>query len=342
MAYLAIPFVLFGFVRRIKNLPFRPMFILFGLFIVACGFTHFMGYLMSVRAMYRLDGLVKFITAAVSWATVLALFPAIPRALAMRSPEDLEREVADRTRELEKANTALERERAEIQSLNASLTRAMSETHHRVKNNLQIVSAIVDLQAVQPGETVDKAELERIARHIRSLASIHDLLTHQAKRDSRLATLSLKATFEKLMPNLQSLAGDRNVIFSVEDIPLPVRYGTSLAIISSELIMNSFKHGDGVISLKLFSSSGRVTLEVTDRGMGFPEGFDPSTSASTGLELIESLTLFDLQGTTKYETLPGGGARATVDFPIPPVASGDQTTDRTSAHASIPATAAVF
>ncbi len=117
-AYVAIPFVLGYFVTRRKDLPFRGIFWLFGAFILACGSTHLMEAIIFWWPAYRLAGAVKLFTAVVSWATVLALIPVMPKALAMRTPEELERRVAERTAELERANTALriemqERRRAE-------------------------------------------------------------------------------------------------------------------------------------------------------------------------------------------------------------------------------------
>lgn len=96
-AYLAIPMVLvkFAYSRR-RELPFRQLFGLFGLFILACGTTHLMDIVLFYHPLYKLSGLVKLITATASWGTVIALFYVTPRALKMRSPEDLEREIIQR------------------------------------------------------------------------------------------------------------------------------------------------------------------------------------------------------------------------------------------------------
>jgi hypothetical protein len=93
-AYLAIPLVLGYFIVRKKDLPFRKMFLLFGAFILACGTTHLMEAIIFWWPAYRLAGVIKLFTAIVSWATVFALVPIVPKVLAMRSPEELEREIA--------------------------------------------------------------------------------------------------------------------------------------------------------------------------------------------------------------------------------------------------------
>ena len=107
-AYIAIPLVLvkFAYARR-RELPFRKLFWLFGLFILACGTTHLMDIVMFYNPLYRLAGIIKLVTAAASWGTVIALFHVTPLALRMRSSEDLEQEIQQRTSELQKMNAEL-------------------------------------------------------------------------------------------------------------------------------------------------------------------------------------------------------------------------------------------
>jgi len=95
-AYMAIPLVLLYFFVRRKDLPFRGVFFLFGAFIFFCGMTHLVDAIIFWWPVYRVSGVFKFLTAVVSWATVLALVPIVPRAMSLRSPEELEREVAAR------------------------------------------------------------------------------------------------------------------------------------------------------------------------------------------------------------------------------------------------------
>jgi two-component system, sensor histidine kinase and response regulator len=97
-AYLAIPCVLGYFVLRRKDVPFPTIFWLFVTFILACGTTHLMEAVIFWWPAYRLAGVIKLFTAVVSWVTVIALVPTVPRALAMRSPKELEQEIAERTR----------------------------------------------------------------------------------------------------------------------------------------------------------------------------------------------------------------------------------------------------
>jgi len=99
-AYLAIPLVLWYFVLRRRTLPFRFMFVLFGAFIIFCGTTHLMEAIIFWWPAYRLAGLIKLATAVISWATVIALVPLAPKVLGMRTPEELEAIVEQRTAQL--------------------------------------------------------------------------------------------------------------------------------------------------------------------------------------------------------------------------------------------------
>ncbi len=99
-AYLAIPLVLWYFVLRRRTLPFRFMFVLFGAFIIFCGTTHLMEAIIFWWPAYRLAGLIKLATAVISWATVIALVPLAPKVLGMRTPEELQAIVEERTAQL--------------------------------------------------------------------------------------------------------------------------------------------------------------------------------------------------------------------------------------------------
>jgi signal transduction histidine kinase/ActR/RegA family two-component response regulator len=89
-AYYIIPVALLYFVRKRKHLPYPSVFIMFGIFILACGTTHIMGAVTLWHPVYRLEGLVKAATALASIGTAIVLYPIIPKALRLRSPDELE------------------------------------------------------------------------------------------------------------------------------------------------------------------------------------------------------------------------------------------------------------
>jgi two-component sensor histidine kinase len=298
---MAIPFVLFYSVRKRRDIPFRPILVLFAMFITGCGWTHFMGFYTSFQPTYYLDGAIKLLTAVVSLATVAALIPVTPKALLMRSPEELEAEVRART--------------AEVEELNRRLRRAMSETHHRVKNNLQIVSALVDLEASRR-ELIPASQLLGFSTHIRALASVHEVLTLQPKADDQVEDVSALSILNKLLPSLSLISGDRNLTLLAVDVRLPIRQATSMAVLVNEAVMNAVKYGSGAIKITLEREDDTAVLEIRNEGSGFPHGLHTAESGNTGLELIESLATMDLLGAIEFVNPAGGGALVSVRFPV--------------------------
>ena len=132
LAYLAIPLVLFLLVRRRQDFPFRGLFVLFGAFIVSCGFTHLMEAVTAYVPIYRFSGLLKVATALISWATVAALIPVVPRLLSLRTPEDLLREIEERTQELSNTVRKLQKEVEERRRTETALRQSEETLERRV------------------------------------------------------------------------------------------------------------------------------------------------------------------------------------------------------------------
>ena len=107
LAYYSIPIALIFFVRQRRDLAFSWIFVLFAVFIVACGTTHVLGIWTIWYPAYWLDGMVKALTATVSLITAILLWPLIPKALALPSPAQLRSaylELEERNRLIEKAS----------------------------------------------------------------------------------------------------------------------------------------------------------------------------------------------------------------------------------------------
>jgi signal transduction histidine kinase len=150
-AYFSIPIALLLFIHRRRDVVFNWMFAMFAAFILFCGLTHLLGILMFWVPVYRLDGVVKLATGVVSAATAVMLWPLIPRALLLPSPEqmrqkniELERQIRERERaeeELRLAHSLLEqrvRERtAELARVNDELRAAIEERRHAQEDLLR-------------------------------------------------------------------------------------------------------------------------------------------------------------------------------------------------------------
>lgn len=209
----------------------------------------------------------------------------------------------------------LKRAQAEIEDLNVRLRRAMTETHHRVKNNLQIISAMVDMQLMTDEETISSEEFRRLGSHVRTLAAVHDILTKESKETGSSQTISLRDVLEQLLPIHQQTAPHCQIIARIDNVSLTGRQGTSLALVVNELISNAIKHGKGLVEILVSQTDADISVTVCDDGPGFPADFDASASANTGLELIESLVKWDLAGQIEYANQAGSGGQVTVTIP---------------------------
>lgn len=218
--------------------------------------------------------------------------------------------------QLEKALADVERQKSELQSVNARLSQAMTETHHRVKNNLQLISAMIDLQQSTKRAMVPMEELVHLGANVRALGVIHDILTQEARAGSEQETLSVHTVLQRLISTLQLTIGSRRLAATLDEGRLHGKQATSLALIVNELVANALKHSTGDIEIT-FTANGRLAcLEVRDDGPGFPEDFDVTTRANIGLEIVGNLVAWDLGGSIDYKNRESGGARIIVTFPI--------------------------
>ncbi len=99
-AYFTIPVLLISFISKKKNVPFPKIFWLFGAFILACGTTHLIDAAIFWIPIYRVSAIVRFITAIVSWGTIIALYKILPQAFSLKTSAELEKLVNERTAEL--------------------------------------------------------------------------------------------------------------------------------------------------------------------------------------------------------------------------------------------------
>lgn len=216
------------------------------------------------------------------------------------------------------AEAALLKQRGDLAALNARLIAEVQETQHRVKNNLHLLSSIVEMQTMKGRDSVPVQDLKQVARHIHSLAFVHDILTQQAREGCHEHYISSLAIMERLQPILQSQAGSRRLRFDMEDVRLSARQGTAFPIVLTELVSNALKYGKSEVLVRLAAKGASAAmLEVCDDGPGFPTSFDPARDANSGLELVQYLSRWNLGGQVEYQNRPGGGARVHITLPLP-------------------------
>jgi two-component sensor histidine kinase len=204
---------------------------------------------------------------------------------------------------------------SDLESRNIHLQRAMTETHHRVKNSLQMIAALIEVETSAHRKVMPVGKVKAVSRTIQALAAIHDLLTEQSMAGSGTEDLSARAVLLKLLPILQAMFTGCSIRAELSDVCISARQASAVALITNELVANAAKHGCGSIRLVLTTEGERARLIVEDDGPGFPPDFSPATAAHTGLELLQSLASWDLAGEVALENRPGTGARVRVTFP---------------------------
>jgi two-component sensor histidine kinase len=230
--------------------------------------------------------------------------------------EQMEQQV----RMLEEAEGRIRTKREQIEALNARLQVMMRETQDRVRNNLQIITALVDIQMMGE-ETVPMTAMQRVGQHGQVLAAIHEMISQSAFRLEEERCFSLQELTDRIALFAQNVIRSRRLQLQVGEGHLTVDQATALALLINELISNAVLHGQGKIELRLSIENEEVHLELRDEGSGFPEGFDPARDARIGIQLIENYARWDLQGQIAYENRPEGGASVRVDFPLSPPAT---------------------
>lgn len=195
----------------------------------------------------------------------------------------------------------------------------LSEIHHRVKNNLAVVSGILQLQAyASSNDEVTKALTESQAR-IRSISLVHEMLYH----DHTLAYINYKIYVNDLLDAISKMymsdTKDISLNAEVEDISLDVNLAIPCSLLLNEIVVNSYKHafdgvGEGKICVSMMENGEYYMLAVEDNGAGLEED-ELKDSKSLGKTLIKTLTS-QLKG--EYQILSGKegkGTRIEVKFP---------------------------
>jgi PAS domain S-box-containing protein len=170
----------------------------------------------------------------------------------------------------------------------------LKEVHHRVKNNLQIISSLLFLQKDAITDPALQDSLEESRNRIASMALIHEELY----RSGDLAKVDIKDYLERLAPKVvHSLRGQKSVGFALDLIQclVPVDKAIPIGLIVNELLTNAVKHGlagrnAGNIRVTLDRQDNLVRLVVEDDGPGLPPGFHPDTVRSLGMQLVVQLT----------------------------------------------------
>ena len=194
------------------------------------------------------------------------------------------------------------------------------EIHHRVKNNLQTVAALLRLQARRIGSPDARAALEEAVRRVGSIAIVHETLSTAA--DEEVGFDEIADRLGRMVTEV-SACGDRvRVVRTGSFGVLPSETATALAMVLTEVLQNAVEHGydeeqSGRIEVGVSRLVGRMEVSVEDDGRGLPPGFDLDTSTSLGLSIVRTLVESELGGRLTLSAAPQGrGTRVALDLPL--------------------------
>jgi two-component system, sensor histidine kinase PdtaS len=196
------------------------------------------------------------------------------------------------------------------------------EIHHRVKNNLQTVSALLRLQARRVEDGPAKRVLAEGERRIRAIARVHDVLSREVGE---------QVTFEEIVPELLRMGEEaarsvgRRVYFDVAGDAgiVSAQVATPLALVLTELLQNAGQHafpagfgdGDGHVRVEFTNRVDQLEVRVADDGVGLAPDFSVDETRSLGLSIVRDLVRSQLNGILEM-TAPGRGTVVAITIPL--------------------------
>ena len=172
----------------------------------------------------------------------------------------------------------------------------LKEIHHRVKNNMQVISSLLDLQSAQITDPLVRAPFLDSQNRIKSMALIHERL-YQSPDLARIDfTNYLQLLVPRLFDSYQTTDQQVSLKIQAEEVSLEVSQAIPCGLIINELVANALKHAfpkgrQGELCLRLEKSpDDEILLVVEDNGVGLPEGVDLGHSSTLGLQLVQVLT----------------------------------------------------
>ena len=229
--------------------------------------------------------------------------------------------------------TELRRREQELMTKDATIR----EIHHRVKNNLQTVAALLRLQSRRMDSAPARLALDEAVRRVGSIAIVHETLSQ---------TLDEQVVFDEIADRVLAMvmelsqdgrvATRRTGSFGI----LTAEVATPLAMVLTELLQNALEHGFGTSAsgtLEVGALRGRapvsaagwsdtwsgatrpeeyLLITVQDDGRGMPEGFDPQQGGNLGLQIVRTLAMGELGGSFDMVAVPGGGTKVVLEIPV--------------------------
>jgi signal transduction histidine kinase len=263
LAYYSIPLILVYFIRKRRDIPFNRLFLMFGVFIFACGTTHLMEVWTLWVPVYRLAGVVKLITAATSIATAVALVPVVPKALALPSLEES-------NRKLRQMATALKRSNRDLEQFGYVVSHDLQEPLRMVASYVQLLKRRYTGRLDADADEYIRFAVEGATRMQRL---IDDLLAYSrlSSQARPFAPCDCNAILASTLASLQMATKESGAAITNQALPVILADATQLGIVLQNLIGNAIKfHGPEPprIHVGSLKTGQDWVFSVTDNGIG--------------------------------------------------------------------------
>jgi two-component system, sensor histidine kinase PdtaS len=196
----------------------------------------------------------------------------------------------------------------------------IQEIHHRVKNNLQTIAALLRLQARRTTSPEIGDVLRQTTNRILSIAVVHEYLSHEEEN-----VINVRDMCQRIITEVTQgiLDPEKTIRFALDgpDLHLPAQQATSCALIINELLQNSVKHAfsqknEGRVEVHLRDDGDQLAIEIADDGQGLSPEYAKRAEKSLGLQIVSTLVREDLKGHFEISRPEGeSGTRAVVTFP---------------------------
>lgn len=185
----------------------------------------------------------------------------------------------------------------------------LKEVHHRVKNNMQVISSILNLQSSYVSDQHVLNALRESQNRIRAMASIHERLYRTKNLSDIKFSSYIKDLAESLVNTYELSNTSVELFFSLDEVFLSLNTAIPCGLILNELISNSLKYAfegrkEGIIEIRLIREKEKISLSLRDNGVGIPEEVSVENTDTLGLQLVSTL-VEQIEGELKVERLNG-------------------------------------
>jgi chemotaxis family two-component system sensor kinase Cph1 len=326
LAYMAIPLILVRFLFVKKGVPLSGVFWLFGAFIMLCGLTHLLDALMFWWPAYRINALIRFLTAVVSIATVIALIRYFNEAVGLRTSKEYDRELSFRQQAMQ-----------ELTRSNEELQQFAYVASHDLQSPLKTIVNYLSLLESKHADKLDGDARKLIgvstAAADRMRILINDLLDFsRVGTELEFVEVDLNSTLAEILEEQQAEIRATGAIVKVESLPTLVAHRTDLKQVFQNLLTNGLKyHRPGVaptVTIRAIDEGNQYLFSVNDNGIGIePQYFDQvfqifqrlhgrNSYSGTGIGLATCKKVVDIYGGKIWlESTVGVGSTFYVTIP---------------------------